>query len=678
MNGYPNFATALPGLSREAISELQRSSQFQRLAPLLDALASGPLDARQLLRILLSLCEGGGSQKSQPSAELRPALQALLIGDPLPALAAPLRNAKLEPLTRQLREALRPFPGIAEADGSPVDCIEREVFRNWGYTVENTPGYTFVPRTLIGICNIVRWATSSGKRVRAAGYRHTWGDLYSADDQVLISMLPLQQVEQLPSFSAHSGAAPGFDPGNQLQGIELLGSVVEGGIEKRLCRIAAGTTNEQFRRWCLYEQGGNLQWTIPLNVIMVEITWGGSNAPICHGAGWRNQTLSDLVAEIEFVNAHGELQTVSDPEQLKAAAGCFGLLGIVTALTLKLDPMSFAAMRPQQRPVQLTIPPPAGFRIPMPLQIPTTPTEREAAWNDFVHRCENDYYAEWFWFAYQPNCWINTWSNDGARAAASDYPPPSEVTLQEVGEYIGELLNESAWFKSLPGQVQGWILGAAAMAQLPDIADDQPAIVTPLIDGLHFRRGIQNMRVRDMELEIPIPPRADDPSKPDWSVCQRAWWNAIAAVYRHPEGPMRIALEMRVMGGSGIDLAPQGGNRFGTCSIEVLSNLNVDDADWQAFMQEVADAWMAEVGPDGCPLNVRTHWAKQWQGLTFRGVPAVDYLRDTAYRDSLPLFSSHLQAAATAGGASLADLLRVFGNPLLEQLFGPVFNKTES
>ena len=44
---------------------------------------------------------------------------------------------------------------------------------------------------------------------------------------------------------------------------------------------------------------------------MVEITWGGSNSPICHGAGLRNQTLSDLVTEIEFVNAKGELQTVN-------------------------------------------------------------------------------------------------------------------------------------------------------------------------------------------------------------------------------------------------------------------------------------------------------------------------------------------------------------------------------
>lgn len=38
-------------------------------------------------------------------------------------------------------------------------------------------------------------------------------------------------------------------------------------------KIGAGTTNEQFRQWAFK----NKTWTLPLNVIMVEITFGGSN-----------------------------------------------------------------------------------------------------------------------------------------------------------------------------------------------------------------------------------------------------------------------------------------------------------------------------------------------------------------------------------------------------------------
>lgn len=59
-----------------------------------------------------------------------------------------------------------------------------------------------------------------------------------------------------------------------------------------------------------------------------RITAGGANAPICHGAGITHDTLSDLVRQIEYVDANGEVQAISDPEQLKAAAGAFGLLGI--------------------------------------------------------------------------------------------------------------------------------------------------------------------------------------------------------------------------------------------------------------------------------------------------------------------------------------------------------------
>ena len=43
-----------------------------------------------------------------------------------------------------------------------------------------------------------------------------------------------------------------------------------------LVRVGCAVTNEQLRIWC----NENNSVTLPLNVIMVEITLGGSNAPI--------------------------------------------------------------------------------------------------------------------------------------------------------------------------------------------------------------------------------------------------------------------------------------------------------------------------------------------------------------------------------------------------------------
>jgi hypothetical protein len=77
-------------------------------------------------------------------------------------------------------------------------------------------------------------------------------------------------------------------------------------------------------------------------------------------------------------------------------------------------------------------------------------------------------------------------------------------------------------------------------------------------------------------------------------------------------GALRIVLELRIMRSSEIIMAPQGGNRWTAC-IEVISNLAAgNDGSWEPFIQKLADAWSAYKTPDGKPLNVRPHWAKEW------------------------------------------------------------------
>ncbi|KAG8750502.1 hypothetical protein FRC11_010338, partial [Ceratobasidium sp. 423] len=77
-------------------------------------------------------------------------------------------------LATTLARNLEPFPDILEADGKPMDRVQPGTkFQNWGRTVENTPAYTFVARTEVGLCNLVKWAAGAKKKVRVAGYRHT-------------------------------------------------------------------------------------------------------------------------------------------------------------------------------------------------------------------------------------------------------------------------------------------------------------------------------------------------------------------------------------------------------------------------------------------------------------------------------------------------------------------------
>ena len=586
---------------------------------------------------------------------------------PSPVLSAASGAVAPQPMTKE--DMLNSLKRIVEADGTIVKSNADLWFLNWGSTVRNLPCVTFEPVSRTGVQNIVMWARKHGKRVRACGYRHTWSDMYSETDQVLVSMLPVD-IGTSHQVVTHKDIEWNED---DLEGIKIVRVVTENsGKRVAHCKIGASTTNEQFRRWCLRKGKGeaNWEWTIPLNVIMVEITYGGSNAPICHGAGLKQQTLSDLVHEIEFVNPKGIIQRVSDPELLRSASGAFGIMGIVTAVTLRLDPMSFAKMKPTKLPVHQSIPPPDGFDIPADLR-PSKPIKPEKTAEHvaaFEAHCKSDYYAEWFWFPLQKDTWNNCWhtTDDGSRAKTI-----SEVTAFTQGllGIIGEAFNET--LGRLSAKAQTTLIAYSAMASLPDLKDG-PSQVVPLIEALHFRRGIQNMRVVDLELEIPIPDTKDGHA--DWSICRRAWWDVIQLVYKHEANgkyPLRVALEMRVMGDSNVIMAPQLGNKHGTCSIEVLTTLQTPTEEWNAFMQEVADIWHSYKDANGNPLNVRTHWAKQWQSLVIgpEKKTAIEYYRTVAYKDRIPEFLSGLKAVAHAGGYKLGDMKERFSTPLLDDLF---------
>lgn len=75
--------------------------------------------------------------------------------------------------------------------------------------------------------------------------------------------------------------------------------------------------------------------------------------------------------------------------------------------------------------------------------------------------------------------------------------------------------------------IQGWLghILTSSTANLPHTKgeDARPAIVTPLPNALHFQRGVQNKRVRDIEFQIPISAHKDNPSQPDFTEVRRAW-----------------------------------------------------------------------------------------------------------------------------------------------------------
>ncbi len=62
----------------------------------------------------------------------------------------------------------------------------------------------------------------------------------------------------------------------------------------------------------------------------------------CHGTGWQQPTVSDLIWGIEFIDASGKLQVFTEettPGEMNLVRVNLGTLGIITKVTLHVEPM---------------------------------------------------------------------------------------------------------------------------------------------------------------------------------------------------------------------------------------------------------------------------------------------------------------------------------------------------
>ncbi|PVG01447.1 hypothetical protein CPB86DRAFT_837017 [Serendipita vermifera] len=559
-----------------------------------------------------------------------------------------MKSQVIFPLVRQFKE-IESVPIFGEP--AIVEIVENHAspkFFNWGKTYSFTPGKTLSNGT-----------AEQGRRVRVAGFRHTWAPLFGANGNIIIMLQPYDSLVRLPHVPAPSNWQ------SELVGMEVVPTVAgrQAPEHHAFCKIGAGTTNEQFREWCFE----NKMLTLPFycfsklacdktfNVLMVEITFGGSNAPICHGSGFSSRTLSDLVMDVEYVYARGNLQVVNDPEELRAPGGCFGLLGVVVSLTLLLDDMGVAKMKPVAIDVALAIPPPRGYQLPAAIteqmtRNNITDSDLENARIDFIRRCKEDYYLEWFWFPYNEKCWINTWPKQEKREPEDNFLPP--YPPQSMVKIFTNVKSQ----ESFPSRI-AWLFGQGAMMALPNITDDKDAIYALVSEALHFRRGTQNFRCLDTEWEIPIP------------TLKGSRWDGISAMYEKQKGaPVRVSLEMRLMGGSDVILSPQYGNQYGAVSIEVLALAGTPPKVWADFRQYIADKWTSYIDQNGNPLIARPHWPKEWSGLKVYGRPIEDYMRNIAYKSAFSDFRQVFTSVVERRGGSVPETLKVFGNDTMNNL----------
>ena len=198
---------------------------------------------------------------------------------------------------------------------------------------------------------------------------------------------------------------------------------------------------------------------------------------------------------IEYVDANGVLQTVVDPTELKAAAGCFGLLGIVTHITFELEAMTYAVLKPKKTAITLAIPPLKMSDVPLALYKNWTEKDIQAAKADFENRATNDFYSEWFWYTYQNTAWVNSWNPTSDPKGAKEFPSPAGVFLQWLQCWMGGWFSQTFFFQNIPGRWQAQFLAIAGMAVLPPTLFDTELVEykTTLPNGLHFFRGVSHL-----------------------------------------------------------------------------------------------------------------------------------------------------------------------------------------
>ena len=328
---------------------------------------------------------------------------------------------KVAVLIMQLVEKFFPFPDYKKSsdiqDGDTGMFYVDSEFSNWGGTVKRRPASTFFPKTVQGICNLVKYAKQNNKKIRLSGFRHSWPDLYADNDEIQVAMLPLEVSDSLRNaielckkrgkkyseLRVENIVSLCTKWNTEFQQIEIIKEYEEDGKKYANVRVGASVFGLQLLTWCFYrlEHIGITSYSLPLDVIMSLNTYGGVCSTMSHGAGWEHKTLSDLIVKIEYVDANGKHQSLDDAKLLKAAAGSLGMLGVLTHITFKMNEASFAEFQPAAVALDKAIPNPSGL------------DPSSEIYKQMVSGCENNYYSEWFWFHGNQKAWKNGWQDNG-------------------------------------------------------------------------------------------------------------------------------------------------------------------------------------------------------------------------------------------------------------------------
>jgi xylitol oxidase len=172
--------------------------------------------------------------------------------------------------------------------------------KNWSGNITFEAQNVFYPKSLEEVQQIVRTC----EKLRALGSKHSFSTI--ADSQ-----------------------------SNQIS-LKYMNKVVLLDRESNTITVEAGARYGEFAAY-LHEEG----YALPNLASLPHITVVGACSTATHGSGLQNGNLSTSVSALEFINAAGDVVTLSkgkDKEQFFGAVVSLGAIGVITKITLDLLP----------------------------------------------------------------------------------------------------------------------------------------------------------------------------------------------------------------------------------------------------------------------------------------------------------------------------------------------------
>jgi L-gulonolactone oxidase len=177
-----------------------------------------------------------------------------------------------------------------------------ERFETWGRTFTCAPAEWARPTTEAEVVDVVRRATAAGRKVKVVGAGHSWSDMALTDGVVL----QLDRLDRRVTVDKQRGLAT-FEAGIRLHALNDA-LAAEG-----LALPIVGSIDQQ--------------------------SLGGLLATGTHGSSLRHGNLSTQIVAMRIVTASGGIWALEEGDpRLPAARVALGAFGVVTQVTLRVDP----------------------------------------------------------------------------------------------------------------------------------------------------------------------------------------------------------------------------------------------------------------------------------------------------------------------------------------------------